>query len=87
MLPNDAENLDSIMDQNEKKKKTRPRELNEDAYEDLILSIKGETEVGRVVFQIVRGAKTDKLSDGDSREAWDRLSRNVRQKHHHLVCY
>ena len=40
--------------------------MNEDAYEDLILSIKGETEIGRVVFQIVRGAKTDELADGDA---------------------
>ena len=80
MVPYDTENLDSITDQNEKKKKTKLRELNEDAYEDLILSIKGETEVERVVFQTVCGAKTNELADGDSREAWDRLSVKFKAK-------
>ena len=70
VVPDDAENLDAIINQNEKKKE-KLRELNEDAYEDLILSIKGETEIGRVVFQIFCGAKTDKLADGDAQEVWD----------------
>ena len=39
----------------------------------MILSINGETEVGRVVFQLVCGAKTDELKDCDAKEAWDRL--------------
>ena len=34
------------------------RELNETAYEDLILFIDGSTDAGRVAFSIVRGAKT-----------------------------
>jgi len=60
--------------QMKKKKKENLRELNEDAYEDLILSINGETEVGRVVFQLVRGSKTKALADGDPKEAWIRLT-------------
>jgi len=40
----------------------------------LILSINGETEVGRVVFQLVRGSKTKVLADSDSEEAWTRLT-------------
>ena len=73
-VPDDATDLNAIIDADEKKKKEKLRELNEDAYEDLILSINGETEVGRVVFQLVRGSKTKSLSDGDSNEAWTRLT-------------
>ena len=80
MVPNDAENLDSITDQNEKKKKTKLQELNKEAYEDFILSIKGETKVWGVVFQIVCGANTNKLADGGLREAWERLSGNFKEK-------
>ena len=71
-VPSDDEDL-SQLTADEIKEKEKLRELNEDAYEDLILSINGETEVGRVVFQLVRGAKTKKLADGDAKEAWDRL--------------
>ena len=73
VVPEDGEDLTTITNAEEKKKKEKLRELNEDAYKDLILSINGETEVGRVVFQLVRGAKTDELADGDAKEAWDRL--------------
>ena len=57
-----------------KKKKENLHKLNEDAYEDLILSINREIEVGRFVFQLVHGSITDALSDGDSKEAWARLT-------------
>ena len=40
----------------------------------MILSIHGDTEVGRVVFQLVQGSKTKALADGDSKEAWTRLT-------------
>ena len=74
VVPDDATDLTTIIDADERKKKEKVRELNEDAYEDLILSINGETEVGRVVFQLVRGSKTKALADGDSKEAWTRLT-------------
>ena len=73
-VPDDETDLSTFDDAEERKAKKKLRELNEDAYEDLILSINGETEVGRVVFQLVRGAKTDELADGDAKEAWDRLT-------------
>ena len=57
----------------EMKRMTELREANEIAYEDLILSIDGTTDTGRVVFQFVRGAKTTEFANGDAREAWDRL--------------
>ena len=73
-VPDDSTDLSSIDNEEERKGNEKLHELNEDAYEDLILSINGETEVGRVVFQLVRGAKTDALADGDAREAWNRLT-------------
>ena len=42
------------------------RELNEEAYIDLVLSINGDTEIGRVAFQMVKGSKSVSLPDGDS---------------------
>ena len=50
------------------------RELNEDAYKVLLLSITEDTEVGRVVFQIIHRSKTEKLSDGESRISWKILA-------------
>jgi len=73
-VPDDATDLNTIIDADEKKKKEKLRELNEDTYEDLILSINGEAEVGRVVFQLVRGSKTKAHADGDSKDAWTRLT-------------
>ena len=72
-IPSDSEDLSSERDATVKKEKEKLRDLNEEAYEDLILSISGETDVGRVVFQLVRGAKTSNLKDGDAREAWEQL--------------
>jgi len=74
VAPDDDEDLTAIADADEKKKKEKSREPNEDTHEDLILSVNGETEVGRVAFQLIRGAKTDGLADGDAKEAWDRLT-------------
>lgn len=71
-VPEDSLDL-SGLEAIEKKEKEELRELNEEAYEDLILSISGDTEVGRVVFQLVRGAKTNRLKDGDAYEAWTQL--------------
>jgi hypothetical protein len=40
----------------------------------LLLLIDGEQASGRVAFNIVRGAKTSDLTDGDAALAWKRLS-------------
>ena len=50
------------------------RRANNTAYEDLLLLIDGEQASGRVAFNIVRGAKTSDLTDGDAALAWKRLS-------------
>jgi len=78
VVPDDATDLNKITNEDEKKKKEDLRELNEDAYEDLILSINGETEVGRVVLQLVRGPKTKALADGEANEVWNRLTGNFK---------
>jgi len=49
------------------------REANGTAYEALLLLIDGEQASGRVAFNIVRGAKTSDLPDGDAALAWKRL--------------
>ena len=51
----------------------KARDGNDDVYEDLILSINGETKEGRVAFGIVKGCKTKDLPDGDACLAWKRL--------------
>ena len=63
-LPSDSEDV------SKDKKKQKLRNLNELAYEDLILSIDGSSNSGRVAFQIVRNCKTDELKEGDSSLAW-----------------
>ena len=50
VVPDDSADLSNINDEEERKGNEKLRELNEDAYEGLILSINGETEVGHVVF-------------------------------------
>ncbi|KAG9288838.1 hypothetical protein G9A89_021666, partial [Geosiphon pyriformis] len=49
------------------------RKANNTAFEDLLLLIDGEQASGRVAFNIVRGAKTSDLTDGDAALAWKRL--------------
>ncbi len=56
-----------------RKKAEGLRKLNKDAYTDLLLSIRIDTEMGRVAFQIIREAKTKEFSGGDARVAWKRL--------------
>jgi len=56
------------------KTKLAARKANNTAYEDLLLLIDGEQASGRVAFNIVRGAKTGDLPDGDAALAWKRLS-------------
>jgi hypothetical protein len=46
------------------------RDLNELAYEDLILSIDGKKDYGRVAFNIVKGCRTSEYEDGNARLAW-----------------
>ena len=47
-VPPDSEDLTVIFDDDTCKAKEKLRDLNEEAYEDLILSITGETDAGCV---------------------------------------
>jgi hypothetical protein len=59
--------------------KSKLREQNEDVYEDLILSINGDGKAGRVAFQIVKGARSSDLGDGDTALAWSMLVNKYHQ--------
>ncbi len=48
-----------------KKNVVKLGELNELAYEDLILSINGNTTLGRVAFNLVKNCKTDEYPEGN----------------------
>ena len=51
-IPNDNQNISEISNETEKKK---IRELNEDAYKYLLLSITGDAESGEEALQIIFG--------------------------------
>ena len=48
-------------------------ELNELAYEDLILSINTNSSVGKVAFGLVKNVKSVDFLEGNCKVAWDRL--------------
>ncbi len=47
--------------------------LNERAFEDILLSIDGQTKSGRVAFNLVDNCTTTDQPDGNCKLAWDRL--------------
>lgn len=51
----------------------RLAELNEEAYEDIILSIDHTTKEGKVAFSLVKNCKTAEFPEGNCKLAWDRL--------------
>ena len=58
-VPNDDELGASNLSVDEAKKLKRNRELNDVAYEALLLLIDGKSQSGKVTFKIVSGTKTD----------------------------
>ena len=76
--PDDTVAIDTTTTRGKEMKKLR--ELNDTAYEDLILFIDGSTDAGRVAFSIVRGAKTSSFKDGDALMAWTGLSNKYESK-------
>ena len=55
------------------KKVTELVELNELGYEDLILSINGESASGKVAFNLVKNCKTTEFPEGNCKLAWEPL--------------
>jgi len=68
-----AEAKDSKDRTDNDKKTIENYRLNEKAYEDLLLSIDGETKTGKVAFNLIDNAVTSANPEGDSKIAWDRL--------------
>ena len=56
-VPDDEVDVGALSSDEAKKEHEKLRKLNEEAYEDLVLAINGETEVGRAVFQLIGGGK------------------------------
>ena len=79
-VPNNTDAATLDPSNNADKAKIKLRELNERAYEDLLLSMDGETIKGKIAFRIVRGAKTSDIKDGDARQAWIRLEKKYDSK-------
>jgi len=55
-------------------------ELNEFAYEDLILSINGNLTSGKVAFNLVKNCKSESYPEGNCKLAWDRLTNKYAPK-------
>ena len=72
-VPNDDVDIELEKEDEERKRLHKLRKLNEEACEDLVLAVNGETEVGRAVFQLIRGSKSSEFKEGSAREAWKRL--------------
>lgn len=55
------------------KKVKKLGESNEEAYEDIILSISHTTKQGKIAFSLVKNCKTSAYPEGNCKLAWDRL--------------
>ena len=60
-------------DEDLNKKIVKLSELNELAYEDLILLINTSSSVGKVMFKLVKNAKSEDFLEGNCIIAWDWL--------------
>ena len=72
-VPDDDEDISLEPDKDKRKMKLELRRLNEEAYEDLVLSVDGKTEMSRLVFSLIQGSKTKEFAEGSAREAWKRI--------------
>ena len=71
------------MSTDEGKSAKKIRDLNDAAYETMLLLIDGRSQSGKVAFKIVSGCKTKELPDGDAALAWNRLSKKYESKRRH----
>ena len=74
-VPDDEVDTELIEDEDKRKKQCELKKKNQEAYEDLALSIDGESDTGRVVFQLVKGSKSTEFKDGDANEVWKGFKR------------
>ena len=64
----------------EKQEKLYNRELNENAYADLILSIDASNGTSRTVFNLVKNSKSTEYPDGHAGLAWESLEKKFEPK-------
>ena len=73
-IPTEAESELAVGERNDTEKKTRKLwKLNELAFEDILLSINGQTKQGKIAFNLVDNCTTTDQPDGNCRVAWERL--------------
>ena len=70
-VPTQSEYEQAILDKDEAK--TTLAELNEEAYEELVLSMDHTSQTGKVAFSLVKNSKTAEHPGGNCKIAWDRL--------------
>jgi len=70
-IPQDSEQLDLTTDEGNAKKNAK--DMNELAYEELVLSVDTSTSSGKVAFQLIKARKTTANKNGDCAMAWKRL--------------
>ena len=58
-----------------KKKLREMKEMNELAYDDLIMSMDGTKSGGKVAFNIIKNTKTEEYPDGNASIAWQKLKK------------
>ena len=75
-IPKSTEILDSVTDAD----RIKIKDLNEDAYSDLVLSIDTTTSAGKVAFSYVRGTKSPDYEDGNAAIAFKRLTNKYAPK-------
>lgn len=79
-VPSDNEFAEADTTTSAGKMMKRVRDLNDMAYETLLLLIDGKSQSGKVAFKIVSGCKTEELPDGDAMLAWTRLCKKYEPK-------
>ena len=67
-IPTESKYQQAVTDDNKVTK--NPGELNEQAYEDIILSINHTAGEGRVAFSLVKNCVSDEYPEGNCKLAW-----------------
>ena len=70
-IPTEREYEKAVLDKDQPTVKRG--ELNEQAYEDIILSINHTSGQGKVAFSLVKNCVSDEYPKGNCKLAWDRL--------------
>jgi len=77
-IPPESESIDP--DTEDGKTKEKAKEQNVLGYEDLMLSIKTDTDEGMITFQLIKNCVSDEYPDGNVMEAWKSLKNRFYSK-------